>query len=35
VIHDDRTVVELVARKWYAAEGEDPSMVIEVWEVEL
>lgn len=35
VIHDDRSVVELVARKWYAAEGEDPSMIIEVWEVEL
>jgi Holliday junction resolvase RusA-like endonuclease len=34
VIHDDRQVVELRARKWYAAPGEQPCVVIEIWEIE-
>jgi hypothetical protein len=35
VIHDDRSVVSLEARKWYAAQGEDPGVTIEVWELEV
>ena len=35
VIHDDKAVVELAARKWYAAQDEEPCVIIEVWEVEV
>ena len=35
VIHDDRSVVSLEARKWYAAQDEDPAVIIEVWELEV
>ena len=35
MIHDDKAVVELAARKWYAAQDEEPCVVIEVWEVEV
>lgn len=35
VIHDDKLVTELEARKWYAAQGEAPCMVIEVWELDI
>lgn len=30
---DDALAVELVSRKWYAAEGEDPHVEVRAWEV--
>jgi crossover junction endodeoxyribonuclease RusA len=33
VLADDGQVVRLVAQDWYAAEDEDPAVVVRVWEV--